>query len=187
MNVRCVAEELLMKKKYSMAFMTGVIVLGGLIAVTMLLKKNSTVADEQNYVWRAEYDSEGAARLIRGKRIQDIRAEMSKLISALNRSVEKSELSHVTGDQVLSEFPKLTLRKIEPPTVVVEIVNDKYLSEAMGSSGAQDYLAVATYTLTESPGIRSVEFVFQPGEHAMPGVYSRESFSGYAIVMKARD
>ncbi len=89
-----------MKKKYSMAFMIGVIVLGGLIAVTMLLKKNSTVADEQNYVWRAEYDSEGAAKLIRGKRIQDIRAEMNKLISALNCSVEKSELSRVTGNQV---------------------------------------------------------------------------------------
>ena len=176
-----------MEKKYSLALLIGVIILGSLIAVTMLLKKNSYVADEQNYVWRAEYDSEGAARLIRGKRIQEISAEMNKLVSALNRSVEKSELSHVTGDHVLSEFPKITLQKTEPPTVVVEIVNDKYLSEAMGSSGAQDYLAMVTYTLTESPGIRSVEFVFPPGEHAMPGVYSRESFSGYTIVTKEKD
>lgn len=176
-----------MEKKYSMAILIGVIVLGGLIAVTMLLKKNSYVAVEQNYVWRAEYDDQGAARLIRGKRIQDISAEMNKLISALNHSVEKSELSRVNGDHVQSEFPKITLQKAEPPTVIVEIVNDKYLSEAMGSSGAQDYLATATYTLTECPGIRSVEFVFSPGEHAMPGVYSRESFSGYAIVMKDKD
>ena len=170
-----------------MVFMIGVIVLGGLIAVTMLLKKNSTVADEQNYAWRVEYDSEGAAKLVRGKRIQDIRAELNKLVSALNRSVEKSELSRISGDHVLSEFPIIALRKAEPPTVIVEVVNDKYLSEAMGSSGAQDYLAIATYTLTESPGIKSVEFVFQPGEHAMPGVYSRESFSGYTIVMKDKD
>jgi hypothetical protein len=176
-----------MEKKYSMALLIGVIVLGGLIAATMLLKKNSYVAGEQNYVWRAEYDSEGAAKLIRGKRIQDIRAEMNKLVSALNRAMEKSELSRVSGDHVQSEFPKITLQKIEPPTVVVEIVNDKYLSEAMGSSGAQDYLAMATYTLTENPGIRSVEFVFEPGEHAMPGVYSRESFSGYTIVTKDKD
>jgi len=176
-----------MEKKYSMALLIGVIVLGCLIAVTMLLKKNSYVADEQNYVWRAEYDSEGAAKLIRGKRIQDIRAEIGKLVSALNRSVEKSELSRVSGDHVLSEVPKITLQKAEPPTVVVEIANDKYLTETMGSSGAQDYLAMATYTLTESPGIRSVEFVFPPGEHAMPGVYSRESFSGYTIVMKDKD
>jgi hypothetical protein len=176
-----------MEKKYSMALMIGVVVLGGLIAATMLLKKNSYVADEQNYVWRAEYDSEGAAKLIRGKRIQDISAEMNKLVSALNRSVEKSELSHITGDHVQSEFPKIRLQKSEPPTVVVEILNDKYLTEAMGSSGAQDYLAIATYTLTEGPGITSVEFVFHPGEHAMPGVYSRESFSGYAIVTKDQD
>jgi hypothetical protein len=176
-----------MEKKYTMALVIGVIVIGCLIAVTMLLKKNSYVADEQQYVWRAEYDSEGAARLVRGKRIQDIRTEMSKLISALNRSMEKSELSSAIGDRDLSVFPKITLRKTAPPLVVVEIVNDKYLSEGMGSSGAQDYLALVTYTLTESPGVRSVEFVFQPGEHAMPGVYSRESFSGYTIVKKDKD
>jgi len=176
-----------MEKKYAMALLIGAIVLGCLIAVALLLKSNSYVADEQQYVWRAEYDSEGAARLVRGKRIRDISAEMNKLISALNRSVEKSELSRVSGDRDLSELPKITLRKTAPPVVVVEIVNDKYLSEAMGSSGAQDYLAIVTYTLTESPGIRSVEFVFQPGEHAMPGVYSRESFSGYTIVKKDKD
>ena len=176
-----------MEKKYAMALLIGVIILGSLIAVTMHLRKNSYVADEQNYVWRTEYDSQGAARLIRGKRIQDIRAEMNKLVNALNRSVEKSELSHVTGEHVLSEFPKIILQKAEPPTVVVEIMNDKYLSEAMGSSGAQDYLAIATYTLTENPGIRSVEFLFPAGEHAMPGVYSRESFSGYTIVTKDKD
>ena len=176
-----------MEKKYSMAILIGVVVLGGLIAVTMLLKKNSYVADEQHYIWRAEYDSQGAATLIRGKRIQDIRAEMNKLVSALNRSVEKSELSRANGDRDLSELPRITLRKTEPPTVTVEIMNDKYLSEAMGSSGAQDYLAMATFTLTESPGISSVEFVFEPGEHAMPGVYSRESFSGYTIVTKEKD
>lgn len=176
-----------MEKKYSMALLIGVILLGSLFAVTMHLKKNNYVADEQNYVWRAEYDSEGAAKLIRGKRIQDIRAELNKLVSALNRSVEKSELSRITGDRVQSEFPKLILQKAEPPTVVVEIANDEYLSAAMGSSGAQDYLATATYTLTESPGITSVEFVFQPGEHAMPGVYSRESFSDYTIVTRDKD
>ena len=176
-----------MEKKYSMALLIGVIVLGGLIAVTMLLKKNSYVADELNYVWRAEYDSEGAATLIRGKRIRDVSGEMNKLVSALNRSVEKSELSRANGEHAPDEFPRMALQKTEPPTVVVEIMNDKYLSEAMGSSGAQDYLAIATYTLTESPGIRSVEFVFQPGEHAMPGVYSRESFSGYTIVTRDKD
>ncbi len=176
-----------MEKKYSMAILIGVILLGCLFAVTMLLKKNSYVADEQSYVWRAETGPQGATLLIRGKRIQDISVEMNKLISALNRSVEKSEISHVTGDHVVTEFPKLALQKIVPPTVVVEVQNDKYLSEAMGSSGAQDYLAIATYTLTESPGIRSVEFVFPPGEHAMPGVYSRESFSGYTIVMKDKN
>jgi hypothetical protein len=173
-----------MEKKYAMALLIGVILLGSLIAVTIHLRKNSYVADEQNYVWRAEYDPQGAARLIRGKRIQDIRAEMNKLVSALNRSVEKSELSHVTGDHVVTEFPKIILQKAEPPTVIVEIMNDKYLSEAMGSSGAQDYLAIATYTLTESPGIKTVEFVFQAGEHAMPGPYTRESFPNYKIVVK---
>jgi len=176
-----------MEKKYSMAILIGVILLGGLIAATMLLKKNSYVADEQNYVWRTDYDSEGAAKLIRGKKIQDISPDMNKLVIALNHSIEKSELSHVTGDHTPSEFPRITLRKVEPPTVVVEIGNEKYLTEAMGSSGAQDYLATATYTLTEGPGIRSVEFVFQAGEHAMPGIYSRESFTGYTIVTKDKD
>jgi hypothetical protein len=61
--------------------------------------------------------------------------------------------------------------------------NDPYLTQDRGSSGAQDYLAEVTFTLTENPGIKSVNFIFQAGDHAMPGTYSRENFTSYRLVI----
>jgi hypothetical protein len=79
-------------------------------------------------------------------------------------------------------LPKIRLQKIEKQTAQIAILNDQYLSEKMGSSGAQDYLASVTYTLTENPGIKAIYFIFHAGEHAMPGIYRRENFTDYKIM-----
>jgi len=170
------------EKKYAMAVLIGVIILGGILAASMLLKKNRSMADEKSFVWLVEYDSNGSAMLVRGRKINTIKAELNKLIAALNRHEARSALSRPEIEGAPGAYLKLTLQKTEKPVAVVEITNEKYLTEKMGSSGAQDYLAAATYTLTENPGITTVEFVFHAGEHAMPGPYTREAFPNYKIV-----
>jgi len=46
----------------------------------------------------------------------------------------------------------------------------------MGSTGAEEFLAAATFTLTEYDNIKAVNFIFEGGDHAEPGIYSRETF-----------
>jgi spore germination protein GerM len=64
----------------------------------------------------------------------------------------------------------------------VEIINAEQVTQSMGSSGAQDYLASVTYSLTENRQIKKVNFIFEEGDHAVPGIYTRESFANYKIV-----
>lgn len=61
-------------------------------------------------------------------------------------------------------------------TLVVKIPKSKYLTEQMGSSGAQAYLAELTYNLTEIPGIHFVTILFKAGDHASPDTYQRKDF-----------
>jgi hypothetical protein len=46
----------------------------------------------------------------------------------------------------------------------------------MGSAGAAEFLATATLTLTEYDNDKFVDFNFETGDHANPGMYSREGF-----------
>ena len=173
-----------MKKSYVVAVMFAVVFLGVIYVVTSLLKKNEAVVYDSDYTWHAEYDSTANAdTLVRGKKISHIKNDVAKLVIALNKSVEKSEAARPHEDAAGGKFPRINLRNIEQHTANIEIVNDQYLTQDMGSSGAQDYLAEVTYTLTENPGIKSVNFIFPAGDHAMPGTYSRESFTSYRLVI----
>ena len=76
-------------------------------------------------------------------------------------------------------FPevKLDLVKISHDTMYVKIPDSKVLTQEMGSTGAQNYMASATYTLTEMKGIKYVSFAMKEGDHSGPGVLSRADFS----------
>lgn len=172
-----------MAKKIIWAVMLAIVVIGAAIAIRSVSKKNEVVKYDQNYIWCVEYAA-GAeqASLVRGPKIAEIRQDINKLIAALNKFVVRSEVTRPQDSTAVIEFPTITLQRVEQQTARIEIANDQYLTQKMGSSGAQDYLAEVTYTLTEAPGVKSVDFVFAPGEHAMPGVYSRESFTAYMVV-----
>ena len=107
-----------------------------------------------------------------------------------NEQTQKNELKHDAKDDFTNmsvedmikavnlRYPKIQLEllKTDPDVVHVKINDAAYLSQAMGSSGAQIYMTESTYALTEVKGISSVEFIFQEGDHASPGLYTRESF-----------
>lgn len=172
-----------MAKKLVVASMLAVAFIGAIFIVMNLLKNNETVVYNKNYTWHAELDSAGVETLVRGNKIDHIKNDARKLVSALNKTVEDFETTRPQTDVVKTEFPQINLQKIEQQTANVEVANDQYLTQNMGSDGAQDYLAEVTFTLTEHPGIKAVNFIFNAGDHAMPGLYSRESFAAYKIVI----
>lgn len=63
-------------------------------------------------------------------------------------------------------------------TLYISIPESTYLTQQMGSTGAEMYLAESVYNLTEIPGIHNVRYDFEEGDHAEPGVYNRDSFKG---------
>ncbi len=67
--------------------------------------------------------------------------------------------------------------KISHDTIYVRIPNSTMLTEKIGSTGAEMFMASATYSLTELKGIHYVNFDFTEGEHAAPGVYDRSYFN----------
>lgn len=72
---------------------------------------------------------------------------------------------------------KLEVDRVSNDTLFVQIADASYLTQQMGSSGAQTYIMEATYAYTELPDIEVVHFNFAEGDHAIPGDYTRESVS----------
>lgn len=100
-------------------------------------------------------------------------------IPVKNREVLKDTLSleqwvdffNAQNDKVHLEFVKLN-----GDTLFVKISDSAVLTQQMGTAGADGYLSIATYTLTESQLVNFVHFDFEEGDHAMPGVYSRQYY-----------
>ncbi|MDP4284764.1 MAG: hypothetical protein Q8891_10085 [Bacteroidota bacterium] len=74
---------------------------------------------------------------------------------------------------------QLELEKISHDTMYVKIPDSKKLTEEMGSTGAENYMASATYTLTELKNVKFINFAMKIGDHAGPGVFSREDFQKF--------
>lgn len=69
--------------------------------------------------------------------------------------------------------------KISHDTIYVHIPNSEMLTERIGSTGAEMFMASTTYSLTELKGIHFVNYDFVEGEHAAPGAYDRDNFKNY--------
>lgn len=71
---------------------------------------------------------------------------------------------------------QLNLIKISHDTIYVKIPDSKKLTNELGDTGAEEYLASATYTLTETKNVHFVNINMKAGDHAEPGVYTRDDF-----------
>lgn len=115
-----------------------------------------------DYYWKSDYDTIiNREYLIRGELIDSIAKSPNELIEVLNKRPSKSKIDYVglSGD---------TLR--------IRILEEKYLTEQMGTTGAYCYMAETVYTLTENDLIKFVRFEMEYGSHAGPGVYSRKDY-----------
>lgn len=171
-----------MDKKIIMISLLGAVVLAALIAGAIGLKKNDLTALNRDHTWYVEYDpGTGKDLLVRGSKIKSVRGDINKMIIALNKTTFEAESANAQGAGVPLEPPKLRLQGVAEGIAHVEIISAEYLTQRMGTSGAQNYLAAATYSLTETPGVQKVDFIFPEGDHAAPGLYTRESFRDYAV------
>ena len=171
-----------MEKKILMISLLGVVMLAALIFGVIALKKNDLTVLNRDHTWYVEYDTgTGKDLLIRGSKIKAIRGDINKTIIALNKTTFEAEASNAQKDGVPLDPPRIRLQSVAEGIAHVEIIDAEYLTQRMGTSGAQNYLAATTYSLTETPGVRGVDFIFQEGDHAAPGVYTRESFKDCAI------
>lgn len=75
-------------------------------------------------------------------------------------------------------YPEIQMifKKISHDTIYVKIPDSKNLTNGIGDTGAQNFLASATFTLTELPNIHFVNIEMKSGDHAEQGVYSRNDF-----------
>lgn len=112
-------------------------------------------------VWTVESNDNGSEKLHKPEnRLDNLSAE--ELIKLLNENYPDIQLE---------------LIKTSHDTVYVSIPDSRKLTEGIGDTGAQNYIASVTYTLTETKKVRFVNFKFKRGDHAEPGVYSREDFT----------
>ena len=105
--------------------------------------------------------------------------ESEQLEAEKNPDFDQSLLTVDALTQALrTNYPeiKLEVGHSSNDTLFVQIDDARYLTQQMGSSGAQVYIMEATYAYTELPDIEVVHFDFAEGDHAVPGAYARATF-----------
>jgi hypothetical protein len=101
------------------------------------------------------------------------------LVMVKTRPVPSDSITPANIIQMLNDwYPKIPLRysRVSHDSIFVQISKSGYLTEQMGSSGAQAYLAEVTYNLTEIKDINYVGILFKAGDHASPDIYTRTDF-----------
>ena len=151
-------------------------IVAGLLIFLVIKLTTPRYYEEKDYTWYSEIGSKDRDLLIRGEKLDLIKNDINKLIYAINRSDKDPELFRTPEDKEPIGPPKLKLISIEGEVISVEVINDEYLTQRMGSTGAAEFLTTATFTLTEYDNIKFINFIFEEGDHAVPGLYSREDF-----------
>jgi len=98
-----------------------------------------------------------------------------------NRAVKASELTpenmvaFINSNKGGKEI-HLELVKVSHDTIYVRIAESTFLTQQMGTTGADEYMSTTIFTLTELKNVEFVNFDFEIGDHASPGTYSRKYF-----------
>ena len=122
------------------------------------------LSKEDYYVWKVDSEEK---TMRRNPKLETGSLGVDTLITGLNET-----------------YPQIKLEKIKQSkdTLYLQIKEADYLTEQMGSAGSEAYLANAIINLTSAKGVKFVSIDFEMGSHAMPDVWSKESFQGYKVV-----
>ena len=96
------------------------------------------------------------------------------------RPLKKEELNLKTLTNIVNSKYKNKVKinntHISNDTIYITIKDSEYLTQKMGTTGANGYMITTTFTLTELPNIKHINFNFEFGDHAMPGTYNRDYY-----------
>lgn len=113
-------------------------------------------------IWSASYDS---AR-------KDVIVKQNRQVKADTLTAENViEDINASWDDI-----KLKLKRVGHDTIYVAIPESESLTQGLGSSGAYGYMGGVTYSLTELPNIKYVNYDFIEGDHLSPGTKKRSDF-----------
>lgn len=129
----------------------------------------------------ANNPSDSIQKIINRPMIWSVESEENGAKEKLKKPVEikLDTFSSVHLVQLINNnYPEVQLElvKISHDTMYVKIPDSRKLTQEMGSTGAENYMASATYTLTELKNVKFVNFAMKIGDHAGPGVFSRDDF-----------
>ena len=116
---------------------------------------------DTHYFWSADWDEQKGMVMKKTTPITPDSLTASLIIQKL--------------DKLYPEIP-LRFSHVSLDTIFVIINKSTYLTQQIGTTGAESYLAVVTYNLTELQGINHVNFKFKAGDHASPDTYERTDF-----------
>lgn len=111
-----------------------------------------------------------------------VEMQQNSKLEKLKKPANDSMLESFSPTQLIAALNEnfsdvqLQLKKISHDTIYVSIPDSKKLTQEMGSTGAENYLASAVYNLTELKNVKYVNFEMKEGDHAGPGVFSRTDF-----------
>ncbi|MFO7977039.1 MAG: hypothetical protein R6U64_00145 [Bacteroidales bacterium] len=95
------------------------------------------------------------------------------------RAVDKDTLTGEALEKIINHnWPKVQIRfaGTSNDTALVSIPDSEALARQMGSAGAENFMVSTTYSFTCMEGVNHVKFEFTEGDHAVPGVYHRNSW-----------
>jgi hypothetical protein len=116
--------------------------------------------ETQLYIWKPDYDYTKKQNIAATNDIRNV----DSLIKGLNERTENVFLQ------------KHSLRG---DTIYTFIEDSKYLTEQMGSTGAELYIADVVLNLTEAPGVNVVSIKMEAGSHAETGTFTKRNFIKY--------
>lgn len=134
---------------------------GGELRTSELAEQEQKMKREQYYIWEVDADKK---TITKNPQLQPEFFDVDTLIAGLNEM-----------------YPEVKLEKVSitNDTLYTQIKDASYLTNQMGSLGAEQYIAQAVINLTSVEGIKFVRIDFTIGSHASPDVWSRESFAAY--------
>lgn len=113
-------------------------------------------------LWTVEYEDQSKSeKLKKPEDLQINKLSATDLVNVLNETFADVQLK---------------LNKISHDTIFVEIPDSKKFTQQMGSTGSYNYMATTVFNLTELDNVKYVKFDFKEGDHAGPGVFTREDF-----------
>lgn len=135
---------------------------GDVIHDTVLI--DNTIPHSANEVKRYMWSATPDYKKVRNIRFNVAVINADSIIKGLNTEYAEVQLEKV---------------KVSNDTIYTRIQNATYLSEQMGSTGAEIYLAEVVLNLTATPGIKYVNIMLQEGSHMQPGTWSQNDFKKY--------